>query len=244
MPIRHWTCLIVALCLVACTHRPPTAVPQSAGAHYSGALNSGTPLVTLIRDRNIGALDADGKTPLLDQLMAALGKSDPNGRYRGVTYSLSHGNALSRDWLVQTPLIWGSHAAAIRSDHSSELVKRIRALVSSARTSVDITLLQPVPDGAFLHALREGIETLGRSRRPVILRILIGQYPPDDADLKKFLAALVDENAARGSRLSFYIAALRSCSGEPDCGSYTWNHSKIIAIDGRTALVGGHNMYA
>ncbi|MEO8558044.1 MAG: hypothetical protein ABI439_03200 [Rhodospirillales bacterium] len=245
MPFRFIGGVALVLSLAACTHRPPSAVPESAGAHYSGALNAGTPLVTIVRDRNIKPLDPTSKTPLLDQAMAALAKSDPGGRWKGVTYSLSGGNVLSRDWLVQTPLVWGKSARAVGGDgHSDEIVKRIRSLIAGARQSVDITLLQPAPDGAFLYALREGIEALGRSGRTVSVRILIGQYPPNDSDAKKLMASLTDEIPSRGSRLSLYVAAMRSCTGGSDCSSFSWNHAKIVAVDGRVALVGGHNMYA
>ncbi|WP_147847928.1 phospholipase D-like domain-containing protein [Vineibacter terrae] len=36
---------------------------------------------------------------------------------------------------------------------------------------------------------------------------------------------------------------LRSCAGESGCGSFSWNHAKIVAVDRRAALVGGHNMW-
>ncbi len=234
---------VLAAALVGCTHRPPTAVPESASDHYRGSLNNGTPLVSLVRDRHIAPLDPDARTSLLDQAMAALGKSDPGGKWRGITYDLNKTNALPRDWLVQTPLVWGQPAAIVGPGGAISLVERIGRLIATARQSVDIAALQPAPDGAFLRAIHDGLQTLARSGRPVTVRILVGQYPPSDIDTAKLLAALGDALQAPRSRLALYVGAMRSCSGGGKCDSFSWNHAKIVAVDGRTALVGGHNMY-
>ena len=86
---------------------------------------------------------------------------------------------------------------------------------------------------------------LARSGRAVTLRILVGQYPPDETDARALLQGLVrDARAVPGSRVTVYAAAMRSCSGEASCGSFSWNHSKIVAVDGRTALVGGINQWS
>ena len=36
---------------------------------------------------------------------------------------------------------------------------------------------------------------------------------------------------------------MRSCVVFEDCDSYSWNHAKIVSVDGVEALVGGHNMW-
>jgi phosphatidylserine/phosphatidylglycerophosphate/cardiolipin synthase-like enzyme len=75
------------------------------------------------------------------------------------------------------------------------------------------------------------------------VRVLVGQYPPDDVDANALLEQLVrDARSVRGSRLTVYAAAMRTCSGTLRCDSFSWNHSKAVAIDGRMALVGGHNL--
>jgi phosphatidylserine/phosphatidylglycerophosphate/cardiolipin synthase-like enzyme len=37
---------------------------------------------------------------------------------------------------------------------------------------------------------------------------------------------------------------MRSCGGDIFCRSLSWNHAKIVAVDGKTAVVGGHNMWS
>lgn len=129
--------------------------------------------------------------------------------------------------------------------HSDGLLDRIHDLVAGARATVDITLLQPAPDTRFLAALRAAINDLAESRRPVSVRVLIGQYPPDNVDAAAFVKELTAEaQAIPGSRIAVSVAAMRSCIVLEKCDSFSWNHAKIVAVDGREALVGGHNMWS
>ena len=129
--------------------------------------------------------------------------------------------------------------------HSDAVIDRFYQSIIGAQAAVDITALQPVPDDRFLAALRNAVTMLARSQRAVTIRILVGQYPPDNADPQALLAQLVrDAKAVPGARLAVYASAKRSCSGTPSCGSVSWNHAKIVAVDGRTVLVGGHNMWS
>jgi hypothetical protein len=79
----------------------------------------------------------------------------------------------------------------------------------------------------------------------VTLRLLVGQYPPAGTDARAVLAQLVrDARTVPGAHLAVYVAAMRSCTGEPGCGQLSWNHTKLLAVDGRAALVGGHNQWS
>ena len=129
--------------------------------------------------------------------------------------------------------------------HSDGLVDRFYRLIAGAHEGVDITTLQPLPDYRFLAALRNAITALTRSGQTVTVRFLIGQYPSGGFNIEKFLEELVrDAKAIPGGRLTVYAAMMQSCAGEPSCGSFSWNHAKIVTVDGRAALVGGHNMWS
>lgn len=129
--------------------------------------------------------------------------------------------------------------------HSDGLVDRLHAFVAGARRSVDVTLLQPVTDTRFLAAFRRGLFDLALSGRPVEVRVLIGQYPPSGTDAAAFLKELVSEaKDVPNGRLTVHVAAMRSCSAFEKCDSFSWNHAKIVSIDGREALVGGHNLWS
>src|SRR6185295_10001881 len=97
----------------------------------------------------------------------------------------------------------------------------------------------------FRAGLRNAITTLARSDRRVSVRLLVGQYPLEGGtDAKALIEDIIrDARNVPNSRLSVYVGAMRSCTGGADCASFTWNHSKIVAVDGRTAWVGGHNLW-
>jgi phosphatidylserine/phosphatidylglycerophosphate/cardiolipin synthase-like enzyme len=129
--------------------------------------------------------------------------------------------------------------------HSDALLLPVHDLVAGARRSVDIAALQPVPDTRFLAALRAGLNKLAASRRPVTVRLIIGQYPPDGVDAAALLSSLTSElRDIPGAGLSVSVAAMRSCTVFEDCKSFSWPHAKFIAIDGSEVLVGGHNLWS
>jgi phosphatidylserine/phosphatidylglycerophosphate/cardiolipin synthase-like enzyme len=129
--------------------------------------------------------------------------------------------------------------------HSDGLIVRLHDLIASARQRIDINLLEPPPGTRFLGTIRDALDSLARTHRAISVRILIGQYPTGEVDVPAFLKALTAGLAdISGSRLSVSVSAMRSCVAFEDCDSYSWNHSKIVAVDGREALVGGHNLWS
>jgi phosphatidylserine/phosphatidylglycerophosphate/cardiolipin synthase-like enzyme len=136
----------------------------------------------------------------------------------------------------------GARPARYCLGHSDALLDLVYDLLSSAQQSVDITLLQPPADHRFLAALRNAVTLLAHSGRAVTLRFLVGSYPPEGTHTLAFLKELVrDATAVRESRLMLYAASMRPC--EPPACPSSWNHAKIVAVDGRRALVGGHNFW-
>jgi len=129
--------------------------------------------------------------------------------------------------------------------HSDALVLQVHDLIASAQRRVDITLLQPAPDTRFLGAVHDALETLARRGRPVTVRLIVGQYPPDNVDVPAFYKVLMSGlDSIPNARLTVAVAAFRSCVVFEDCDSYSWNHAKIVTVDGVDALVGGHNLWS
>jgi phosphatidylserine/phosphatidylglycerophosphate/cardiolipin synthase-like enzyme len=242
MSLRFLILTMLAVALASCGgNLPNSAISRHLAGSYAGALTYSTALPTVIRDGHIQVPDIDSPM-FLQQLRDEVAKSDPSGAYAGITYDLTAGNTLPRDWIVQTPNIWGLNASALPKGHSDSLVQLIHDLIASARQRVDISLLQPPPDGAFLGAIRQALQELAARGRPIEVRVILGQYPPDNVDVPAFFKALTD--GIDLNRLNVNVAAFRSCVAAADCDSYSWNHSKIIAIDGAEALVGGHNLWS
>lgn len=276
---------------------PNSAVPDSQAERYYSALSATTPILSVMRERDISLPDETSPVPLLEQVRHELAKSDPNGTFAGITYDLSGGNSLLKNWVVQSPSRWGHRAddlpyypldckdcepdvrlPACSSDadcsnggtcstiwpatvgpgsagragkrkvcfgHSDALLLPVHDLVAGARRSVDIAALQPAPDARFLAALRAGLNELAASRRPVAVRLIIGQYPPGGVDATSLLSSLTSElRDVPGARLTVSVAAMRSCTAFESCDSFSWPHAKFIVIDGREAEVGGHNLWS
>jgi phosphatidylserine/phosphatidylglycerophosphate/cardiolipin synthase-like enzyme len=288
---RRVALLLILAVIGSCSgDLPSSSVDHSYSERAFGLLRSSTPLVTLMRDRDIRPPDLSASDPLA-QLQRELAKSDPSGTFAGITYDLTRGNGLLVDWLVQTPNRWGRKAddltwfemgckdcepdislPACTSDadcrggtctaiwprtpgarpatrkvclgHSDALPVRIHDLVASARQSVDIVELQPAPTGRYTAALRAAIAELAFSRRRIEVRVLIGQFPPKGVDAADFLKELTE--TARdipGSRVTVSVSAMRTCTVMESCNSFSWNHGKFIVVDGREAIVGGHNLW-
>jgi phosphatidylserine/phosphatidylglycerophosphate/cardiolipin synthase-like enzyme len=117
------------------------------------------------------------------------------------------------------------------------LLDELHGLITSARATVDLTSLQP-PDGRFEAALRNAITWLGASGRTVSVRLLFGAFPVQGAvDARAVLARLTRDLPAT-AKVTVSVGNYRSSNLPP-----SWNHSKIVAVDGATALVGGHNLW-
>lgn len=236
-------------------------------------------------------LDPASAVPLTRQALEEIEKTDLQRRFQGITYSLTQGNRLAPNWLIQTPDAWsmsasdvtfiapdcphcdadmGLPACRVPSDCDRTPCKPLRASVSrptmrartfcvgqsdvvldryydlivSAHQAVDVTILQPPADFRFRAALRNALSWLAASGRAVTVRIMIGNYPPNGTDAVAFLRDVVrDAGLVRRSRLTVYVGTTRSCNANKDCDTLSWNHAKIVAIDGARAIVGGHNMW-
>jgi phosphatidylserine/phosphatidylglycerophosphate/cardiolipin synthase-like enzyme len=274
--------LILSASISGCAPYPPPDGVQGAGP---GGLEE------IAQGFGVTPLDPNSKTPLVNQALVEVEKTDPLRLYRGTTYGLTLDNRLPAHWLLQTPNIWGRRGAAIPffptdcqgcnadfrlpacsvdSDcgagrcvslrasvshadrppeklcvgHSDRVLDTFYDLVVSAEQAVDITLLQPPADIRFQAALRNAITYLAYSGRKVTVRVLVGDYPPDGTDARDFLQQLMrDAMGAPASRMHVYVAVTRSCNGDTKCSGLSWNHAKIVAVDGRRAIVGGHNMW-
>jgi phosphatidylserine/phosphatidylglycerophosphate/cardiolipin synthase-like enzyme len=129
-------------------------------------------------------------------------------------------------------------ARRVCAGHSDvTMLDELHAMITSAQTAVDVTSLQP-PDGRYEAALRNAITYLGATNRAVNVRLLFGAFPVQgEVDAKAVLARLT-RDLPSGARVTVSVGNYRSSNLPP-----SWNHSKIVAIDGATALVGGHNLW-
>jgi len=175
----------------------------------------------------------------LDALYAAM-KQDAGGRWEGVTYALSNDNAFDPIWLLQTPHVWGKAASEVKDGAGLFVADRVARLVASAEHFVDITTLSPFPTGRFESAIVTGLHHLAQSGRPVTVRYLAGWYPgPNGGRLaqSEYLQKVIQGlKGIPNSKLKIYAGAMQ-------VNVTTWNHAKIVAVDGQRAMTGGQNLW-
>jgi phosphatidylserine/phosphatidylglycerophosphate/cardiolipin synthase-like enzyme len=223
------------------------------------------------------ALTSGAVTASVEQALMVRNPSE-----RNKTWTITKGNALTGDWLMQVPRgnTWGkasvpspkacsgssclpdfglatcssdsecgggscvelnatkksdgAAAARVCAGHSDSILDEIYGVMTSAHSTLDITTLS-APTGRFLATLRNGITTLDKRNEPVSVRVLFGSFPNNAPDLPKILGDLT-RDVSQSTKLTISIGAHRRTPT-------SWNHSKIIAADGREAIIGGMNLW-
>lgn len=117
--------------------------------------------------------------------------------------------------------------------------------VARATHIVDILTMER-PTGTFMRALTRAFERIADARLPqvVTVRLLMGKTAePGIIDVEGVIneieAAL---GSSRKGRIDFYVGQARGKS-EHWAIDGSWNHAKVIAVDGKSMIVGGHNLW-
>jgi phosphatidylserine/phosphatidylglycerophosphate/cardiolipin synthase-like enzyme len=133
----------------------------------------------------------------------------------------------------------GTTPLVLYAGHSYRLYEAMYKIITSAEKFVDIATLLDPPSGEFLAAMRNAITFLSNKSqaRDVAIRLLFGA-PPDynGPSAESTLHDLVRDVTSSSSKMKVYL-------GYTNLFTVAWNHSKIVAADGKMALVGGHNWW-
>ncbi|MEV4440640.1 phospholipase [Streptomyces sp. NPDC049577] len=179
-------------------------------------------------------------TPHLDAVERTLRQVSPG--LEGDIWERTNGNRLdargdSADWLLQTPGCWGDDRCADRPG-SKRLLAKMTENIAAAQRTVDISSLAPFPNGAFQEAIAAGLKaSVAAGNRPRV-RILVGAAPVYHLnvlpsayrdDLRKRLGADAD-------KITLNVASMTTSKT-----GVSWNHSKLIVVDGASVITGGIN---
>ncbi|KNB53918.1 phospholipase D-like domain-containing protein [Streptomyces caatingaensis] len=182
-------------------------------------------------------------TPHLDAVERTLRQVSPG--LEGEIWQRTEGNKLdasaadASDWLLQTPGCWGDDTCAQRPGTKRLLAKTTENIAAAERT-VDISTLAPFPDGAFQDAIAAGLKaSVEKGHKPKV-RVLVGAAPIYHINVRP--GAYVDDlrkrlGAAAGS------VTLTAASMTTSKTAFSWNHSKLLVVDGRSAITGGINSW-
>ncbi|PRH77154.1 phospholipase [Streptomyces solincola] len=184
-------------------------------------------------------------TPHLDAVEATLRQVSPG--LEGTVWQRTRGNALDTrgdgpaGWLLQTPGCWGDPRCRDRSD-TRRLLARIESTVASATSTVDIsTLVPPFPDGEFQDALVAGLRAAVGQGRTLRVRVLAGTNPVSllTVSPSSYRDELLERLGSAAERVTLQVAAMTS-----SLEALSWNHSKLLVVDGARVLTGGVNYWS
>lgn len=120
---------------------------------------------------------------------------------------------------------------------ASDFLQTYKNLIVSAEKTVDIASLDSFKDNKTLKVIKEALEELDKKHKPIIVRLVFGNVPFDStrSDAKS-IRDEITSNLPKNSLLKIYVAMYRA--------GYTqasWNHAKILSIDGKDVITGGIN---
>ncbi|MFI8100799.1 phospholipase [Streptomyces sp. NPDC086023] len=189
------------------------------------------------------AADSGTPTPYLDGIEQVLRQVSPG--LEGQVWERTAGNRLDStapegaDWLLQTPGCWGDATCADRPGTRRLLAKTTENIAAATRT-VDISTLAPFPNGAFKEAIVAGLKaSVAKGNKPVV-RIMVGAAPLYHANVvpSKYRDELVADLGAAAPSVTLNVASMTTSKT-----AFSWNHSKLVVVDGRSVITGGINSW-
>jgi len=159
--------------------------------------------------------------------------------------------------LQSTVTVPGSGPKQLCMGGADMLVDDYYDVIIQAQHHVDITSLSspdqvgspgyfPGKGAKFLAAIRNAITFLANSKRAVTVRMLFGSIPLTGEIPSQLLKAVTrDVQHMRDCTVSVYAGTYRTKppTSFPNPGSTSWNHGKIVAVDGYHLIYGGINFY-
>jgi phosphatidylserine/phosphatidylglycerophosphate/cardiolipin synthase-like enzyme len=181
-----------------------------------------------------GSISGDEYVNILNQCLI----KRYGAKFSKSAFALTNDNTLSGSWIAQTPNVWGKDSSEVKVNAGIYIAKDIKTLISGAEHFVDITTLSPFPDDSFHTAILEGLTNVAKSGREVTVRILAG-WPETSTfeGVNSYLNSFANPiSKIENNKLKIYVAAQRN-------SLINWNHSKIVAVDGKAVLIGGENLW-
>lgn len=132
----------------------------------------------------------------------------------------------------------GEQPQQLSVGHSTHFVDHFYEEIIKAEEFAFISALGPAPDENFRAALANAVTFLAHTGRNVEVLVYLGYALP--LEPYKEAKALYDDLTRRsndlpGSRVRVTVMV----SGGP----LSWNHSKVLVVDAKAAITGGHNYY-
>ncbi|MBV6697687.1 phospholipase [Kitasatospora aureofaciens] len=180
-------------------------------------------------------------TPYLDAVEATLRQVSPG--LEGSVWQRTAGNRLDAPagdpggWLLQTPGCWGDPACADRPG-TRRLLDAMRENIARATRTVDISTLAPFPDGEFQDSIAAGLKASVAAGHQPHVRVLAGAAPLLNISAlpSKYRDDLVARLGDAAPSVTIEVASMTASRT-----AFSWNHSKLLVVDGQSVITGGIN---
>ena len=136
----------------------------------------------------------------------------------------------------QTPHHWDVNEDPSEA-HSDWFPEKMGELIGKTEAWCDVTSLGP-PDGKFMECFKSGLATLAEKskgkEKPVVVRMMFGNIAGMPVNCSSVIKALTADLPS-DANVHLWVGAWRK--------GFSWNHSKLIAVDGVYLHTGGHNLW-
>lgn len=123
-------------------------------------------------------------------------------------------------------------------DHDDWFPEIMGKIIGRTKRWCDVLSLGP-PDGRFMDSFKAALQKLAEKaddREHVLtIRMCFGNIPGMPVNCNKIIKELTEGIDPSTAKFKLWVGAWRRLS--------TWNHAKIIAVDGKRLHTGGHNMW-
>ncbi|MFJ1703695.1 phospholipase [Kitasatospora sp. NPDC088346] len=219
------------------TSRPGRLTRSAVAVSALTALLSALPAAPALAAPAAGT----GATPHLDAIEQTLRQVSPG--LEGSVWQRTEGNSFTTPaddpagWLLQTPGCWGDAACTDRPG-TRKLLDRMTADIAGATRTVDISTLAPFPNGGFEEAVVAGLKASVAAGNRLQVRILVGAAPLYNANVlpSSYRDELVAKLGSAAGGVTLTVASMTTSRT-----AFSWNHSKIVLVDGRSVITGGIN---
>jgi hypothetical protein len=122
-------------------------------------------------------------------------------------------------------------------NHDDWFPEKLKEIMIKTTTWCDVMSLGP-PDGIFLTKMKEALlticETAQKQEKPIIVRMMFGNIVGMPVNCNQIIKNLTSD-LPKDANVELWVGAWRKGA--------SWNHAKIIAVDGRYLHTGGHNLW-
>lgn len=187
------------------------------------------PSFAKVLDKESGSLSYVG-TAAYDEL------SSSHAQYFHQLWNISTGVPVGK---VQDTPSKGWESTQDPSDgHDAWFPERMCEIMSKTQVWCDVTSLGP-PDGQFLVAFKKALGNIAKNARgkaePIVVRMMFGNIVAMPVDCDALVTSLTQDLDEDNCNILLWVGAWRK--------GVTWNHAKIIAVDGFHLHTGGHNLW-